>query len=62
MPASIIAPILVLYIINATLSGILFKKNDRPPVDTLITIAIFGLAVNGIIFFVAAFLQTFLIV
>jgi len=38
------------YIINATLSSLFFKKNKVDALDTLLTIAIFGLVINGLVF------------
>lgn len=47
---SFIPFIFVGYIINATLSSLCFKKNKVSALDTLLTIAVFGFVINGLVF------------
>lgn len=42
--------ILAIYIANSTLNSLLFKKNKRSSLDTLLSIAFFGLAINSVAF------------
>ena|GEM_PF-1690900 len=46
--------LLTVYIINATLSSLFFKKNKQSSLDTLLTIGVFGLLVNGTAFGISA--------
>ena len=46
---------MALYICNATAGSLFFKKNDQSSLNTLVTVAVFGLIVSGIVFLTASF-------